>query len=524
MKRRRLLRYGTLVALASTAGCGDDSDDTTSDEPNTDPVELRNEGTAPRRFDVTVSLDGESLFSVSETVPPDGELAFRDAYTGGSIGGGRLFRVEAVLDRSERVTAVADLGEFTPTGVDVVYRTRLDPNALALEIRGPFEFGSSESIRAVKPLEPVFEATRTAALTAVDSVAGDGFGGVVELAGDTVLVGGRDGEGTARPVAVFHPVDAEWTRTTALRSESGRSGTATALAGDTALVGGAAIAEDDPQAAALAFVRDGRTWQRTATLTPTGERDGAASVGAVDLHGETAVVTVAGAESRDGTGTARVFRRTDTGWTDAIALTPGTNSDEALFGRSAAIGAEYLAVGAVPPASAAGTTRGEVDVFSRGDDWTLQSRLRPGEGPQRAGTAIDLVDRTLIVGAPGFDDGTGLAYAFRRTDAGWEQAATLRPIRCPPDNRAGSNVAVTPVGTGLLAAVAGRETVSVFHRNADDDWRVREELGPNELWTTGDRPVNVALDGRRLLVGVPRVTGESQAAAADVGAALLFKL
>lgn len=272
----------------------------------------------------------------------------------------------------------------------------------------------------------------------------------------------------------------------------------------------------------VAFVRDDQTWQRTATLTPFDDADGTWSIPAVDARAETAVVTGVSSEGGDGTGAGYVFQRTDSGWSDPTAVTPEADPDEGVFGRSAALGGEYLAIGTVPPPSAADTARGEVAVFSRPDGWTLQSRLRPGRQAQRVGAAVDLVDRTLIVGAPESDDGSGLAYAFRRTEAGWETEATLRPIRRLRGNRAGGHVAATSVEEGLLASVAGRETVSVFHRDEDGDWQIREEFGPDELRTTGGESIHVALDGRRLLAGVPRTTGDTRAAPPDAGAAFLW--
>ena len=163
-------------------------------------------------------------------------------------------------------------------------------------------------------------------LTASDGAASDYFGDSVAIDGDTLVVGARydDDNGSASgSVYVFIHSGIIWTQQAKLTASDGaaddRFGSSVAIDGDTIVVG--ALLNDDngtDSGTAYVFTRSGTTWTQQAKLT--------ASDGALDdefgqsvaIAGDTIVV---GADRDDDNGNrqwiAYVFTRSGTAWTGA---------------------------------------------------------------------------------------------------------------------------------------------------------------------------------------------------------------
>ena len=118
-------------------------------------------------------------------------------------------------------------------------------------------------------------------------------------------------------------------------------GISVSLSGDTALIGAYwdDVGSNNHQGSAYVFTRNGTTWTQQAQLTAN---DGAAEDWfgiSVSLSGDTALVGAYGDEIGSYTyqGSAYVFTRSGTTWAQQAKLTASDGTSSDYFGRSVAI-------------------------------------------------------------------------------------------------------------------------------------------------------------------------------------------
>ncbi|MFC1707362.1 Ig-like domain-containing protein [Planctomycetota bacterium] len=188
-------------------------------------------------------------------------------------------------------------------------------------------------------------------LTANDAAGGDKFGYSVGVSGETVLVGAHGDASSPGAAYVFVRSGASWSQQQKLSASDGvagdKLGWCVSVAGDTALVG--ANGDDSGRGAAYVFVRSGTAWSQQQKLSAS---DGANADGfgeSVSLSGDIAVV---GATQGDGqvanSGSAYIFARSGTVWSEEVELTAsdGVGSDSmgisvSVSGDSALVAAHF---------------------------------------------------------------------------------------------------------------------------------------------------------------------------------------
>jgi FG-GAP repeat protein len=276
--------------------------------------------------------------------------------------------------------------------------------------------------------------TQQAKLLASDGSANDDFGVSVALSGDTAVVGAMFEHGvasTSGAAYVFVRSGATWTQQAKLTAADGGTddelGISVALEGDTAVVGTTFhndAVNGTHSGAAYVFVRGGTAWTQQAELQAA---DGAASDQfgiSVAISGNTAVVGAYGDDDNGASsGSAYVFVRSGTAWTQQAKLlaSDGTEIDE--FGVSVAIAGNTALIGAVFGDAAY--------VFVRsGTTWTQNAKLTAAAGSSGDdfGNAVALVGDVALIGAPGdsaLGAGAGAAYVFLRSGTTWTQDAKL---------------------------------------------------------------------------------------------------
>jgi hypothetical protein len=229
------------------------------------------------------------------------------------------------------------------------------------------------------------------------------LGSAVAVSGSVILAGAPDFNSTRTgKVIVFEPTP--WNVSAELTPEGTAQsfGAAVALDGDTALVGARGLG--DP-GAAFVFVRDGSTWTQQAELTPG---DGAASKHfghAVALSGDTAVV---GTDAEEDLGTAYVFVREGTSWTQQAQLLADDGEPGDELGFAVAVSGNAVIVGA-PGDDDAGIDAGAAYVFGReGTTWSQRTKLlRPGGATdERFGYAVAIDGKVAAVTAANGSDGS----------------------------------------------------------------------------------------------------------------------
>ncbi len=267
-----------------------------------------------------------------------------------------------------------------------------------------------------------------AQLTASDGAAFDHFGVSIGISGDNVVVGADDddmgGNANQGSAYVFVRSGVSWTQQAQLSASDGAGGdnfgVSVAISGDTVVVGAASddVGTNNGQGSAYVFVRNGTTWTQQQKLTAS---DGAASDQfgvSVAISGDT-VVAGAGLGSNANQGSAYVFVRSGVSWTQQAQLLASDGATNDLFGFSVAISGDTVVAGAIGDDVGANANQGSAYIFARsGLSWTQQQKLTASDGAASDffGNSIGISGDTVMVGALGDDVGAnfnqGSAYVF----------------------------------------------------------------------------------------------------------------
>jgi hypothetical protein len=275
--------------------------------------------------------------------------------------------------------------------------------------------------------------TQTQKLLASDGAANIWFGWSASLDGDTALIGTDEysvGNGSAY---VYTRTGTTWAPQAKLIASDGvlndEFGYAVSLDGNTALIG--AYFDDDngnASGSAYVFTRTGTTWTQQAKLIAS---DGAVQDRfgiSVALDGDTALI---GAHGNNGyKGAVYVFTRTDTTWTQQAKLIASDGAAPDCFGWRVALSGDTALIGS-PQDNDLGTYSGSAYVFTRsGTAWTQEQKILPSDGAVNDffGWSVSLDMNTALIGSPFDDDNggeSGSAYIFTRSGATWTQQAKL---------------------------------------------------------------------------------------------------
>jgi FG-GAP repeat/IPT/TIG domain len=302
--------------------------------------------------------------------------------------------------------------------------------------------------------------TQQAKLTASDGAANFEFGSSVAISGNTIVVGsvaaGAVGDAYQGFVYVFTRDGTIWTQQQKLTASDGafgdQFGCSVAISGDTVVAGAAAdaVGANSEQGSAYVFTRDGTIWSQQAHLIAN---DGAAHdfFGcSVAISGDSAAIGSSwGSAGGAGHGAAYIFTRSGSTWTPQaeLAAPDGDHGDE--FGCSVAISADTVVAGAkahyVGPWS-----RGAVYVFTRsGTTWTKQAELTAADGIAGAsfGDSVAISGDTAVAGAQYQEFGSilnrGSAYIFARSGSTWSQQAELTAANGAEDDWFGCSVSLS---------------------------------------------------------------------------------
>ena len=175
-------------------------------------------------------------------------------------------------------------------------------------------------------------------------------------------------------------------------------GESVAISGDTVLIG--APWKDGAYSragTAFVFTRSGTTWTQQAELLRSDTADYDYFGQSVALSGDTALLSVWG--KNDFAGAADVFTRSGTTWTQQAQLSaPATDA----FGWSVALSGDTALVGARQSTVGTAASAGNAYVFTRsGTAWTKQAELKAGDAAEddEFGASVALQGNSAAVGA-----------------------------------------------------------------------------------------------------------------------------
>nr|MBC8383912.1 hypothetical protein [Candidatus Cloacimonadota bacterium] len=179
-------------------------------------------------------------------------------------------------------------------------------------------------------------------VTATDGLADDWFGLAVAIDGDYAVVGSyqdsNDNGSDAGAAYIFHRSGTTWTEQAKLTASDGNSqdyfGVSVSIDGDYVVIG--ATRGDGNQTdsgSAYVFVRDGSNWTEQAELTAS-DGSGGDQFGKVSISGDYIII---GARENGSTGSAYIFHREGTTWTEEDQIFGSDGSSNDKFGQSVCI-------------------------------------------------------------------------------------------------------------------------------------------------------------------------------------------
>ncbi|TAK04024.1 hypothetical protein EPO34_02605 [Patescibacteria group bacterium] len=256
--------------------------------------------------------------------------------------------------------------------------------------------------------------TQQQKLVATDGAADDQFGSAVAISGNTIVVGsffhavsGRSAQGAAY---VFVRSGGVWTQQQMLIASDGVAsdflGRSVAIDGDSVVAGadGVDIAGRGQPGAAYVFLRVGSTWNQQQKLVASDAAGNDVFGISVGISGNSVVV---GANRDDvgsnlNQGSAYVFVRSGSVWTEQQKLVASDGSTNADFGISVSISGDVVAVGAQRDTVGANVDQGSAYVFVRaGSTWNQAQKFSAADGAtiDHFGVSVSESAETLIVGA-----------------------------------------------------------------------------------------------------------------------------
>ncbi len=383
---------------------------------------------------------------------------------------------------------------------------------------------------------------QVAKLTASDAAAEDRLGRAIAMTDDTLLLGAWTDDHSASvvdagTVYVFNLIDGVWTETQKLQASDAASGdqygVEVAIDGDLAVVG--SFRDDDPAAGADAgsvyvYARTATGWVEEAKITASDAAAGDEFGHTVRLSGETILVGTWN-DDDDGTnsGSAYVYTRSGTGWTEQAKLTASDAAAGDQYGISVAISGDTAAVGSWRDDDT-GADSGSVYIYRRtGTTWQEEAKLTApgGRAGDRFGGRMAADADTVLVGAWRDDDlgvDSGSAHIFVRNGSTWSHQAKLNGADTGARDAfglaaalSGDRAVITAWRDDQQASNAG--AAYVFERTGSQ-WSQTAKLMADDGGVGDELGVRVGLAGDTVVVGA----WQHDDGASNTGAAYVFSI
>ncbi len=363
--------------------------------------------------------------------------------------------------------------------------------------------GSAATVRLHTAFPSALAPSQQAVLTAADGGPGDQFGGNLEAAaidGNTVVVGAMGKNFNTGAAYVFVRSGSTWSQQAELTASDGSFGDnfgfAVGISGSTIVVG--EPSQNGGTGAVYVFVRSGAVWTQQAEVHASDAQFGSGFGRALAIDGAT---LIAGA---DGANEAYIFTRSGTTWSQRSRM---SSSDGDGFGWSVALSGSMAVVGA--PSTNSGT--GAAYVFNRLNNgtWYQNAELTGSDGSPggQFGYSCGITGSTAVVGAV-FQNGSGEAYVFSGTRAGWSQRAELTASDAAPSDNFGTSAAIvgSPGHATVVIGANGKNSnvgAAYIFTSAGMTWGQHAKLTAsdgvaNDVFGTG-----VAISGTTAVVSAP---------------------
>ncbi|MEW6074598.1 MAG: FG-GAP repeat protein [Planctomycetota bacterium] len=344
--------------------------------------------------------------------------------------------------------------------------------------------------------------TQETKLTAGDGGPNDYFGSDVSLNGDTALIGADSDNTSSGSAYVFVRTGSTWIQQAKLVASDATAydyfGSGVSVEGDTALIG--APCDDDLgsySGSAYVFLRSGTTWSQQVKLTASDGGANARFGQSVSLSGDTVLIGAWGDDHAGSySGAAYVFVRSGTAWTPEAKLTASDAGADRRFGMCVSLEGNTALVGA--------SQWGYAYVFVRsGTVWSEQAKFLGAGGSTE--DAVSLSGDTALAGNAWESSTAGAAYVYVRSGSSWSQQARLVPSDVADDDGFGWATSLDG-DTALIASKFDDDMGSasgaayVFVRSGTI-WSQQAKITPGDGATEDYFGCSVSLDGQTALIG-----------------------
>ena len=215
--------------------------------------------------------------------------------------------------------------------------------------------------------------------------------------------------------------------------------------------------------ASYIFTRSGSSWTEQALLRASDAANSDNFGNAVDINGDGDIAIIGSRADDDGgsgSGSAYIFTRSGSTWTQQQKLVASDDAAGDYFGSAVAISKDgmYAVIGASGKDYGGITTAGAAYIFSRsGSTWSQQAKLLASDAQ-----ASDVFGRSVgisgdgtyvIIGAEWEDtvaSGAGAAYIFKRTVSSWQQQQKIQASDAQQNDYFGYSVDINFDGTTAI--------------------------------------------------------------------------
>ncbi len=286
--------------------------------------------------------------------------------------------------------------------------------------------------------------TQQQKLTASDAATGDYYGVSVAIDGNTAVVGANRKSSNNGAIYIYTRSGGVWSEQANIPAPGISDfyfGTSVAISGETIVVG--AKGDSSETGDAHIYVRSGSTWSRQQGIWGSDQSVGDGYGNTVDIDGDTVVV---GASFKNSiTGSAYVYTRSGTTWTQQTILTPAeTLATNSYFGHDVAIDGNTILVSSIGQ-EAGGYVRGAVYVFKdQTGSWAQEAKLTASNAADfdSFGESVDISGNDAIIGSSTKNSYRGSAYIFNRSGTTWTEKTILVPSDVAANDYFGFAVAI----------------------------------------------------------------------------------
>lgn len=316
-------------------------------------------------------------------------------------------------------------------------------------------------------------------------------------------------------------------------------GTSVAISAETIIVGaqGDNISVNADQGSAYVFTRSGTSWSQQAKIVANDGEENDNFGQSAAITGDYAIIGARfdgnGANLQQGS--AYIYLRNGTTWTRQDKLIASDGASDDFFGGAVAIVGTSVIIGAAGDDIGANTNQGSAYVFTRsGTTWTQQAKLTADDGEQNEyfGTSVDIVSTLsnpiAVVGAwrdrIGQNFGQGSAYVFTRTQNVWSLSQKLTAIDGANNDGFGVSVSILSVTGNIIlvgARFAGNRGSGYIFRRVNSAWTEQQKLVAGDAGTGDNFGSCVVISGETAIIGA---FGDDVGSNPDQGSAYIFEV